>query len=136
MREHPVIGERILATVPGLEAVARAVRHEHERWDGDGYPDGLVGDAIPLASRIVLACDAWNALVSDRPYRKALPRDVALAELRRCAGTQFDPTVVAALSTSWRAPSPGTTPTGAPTPARSSPTSSAATRASSASSSR
>ena len=97
MREHPVIGERILATVPGLESVARAVRHEHERWDGDGYPDGLVGDAIPLASRIVLACDAWHALGSDRPYRKALPRDVALAELRRCAGTQFDPTVAAAL---------------------------------------
>ncbi len=97
MREHPVIGERILATVPGLESVARAVRHEHERWDGDGYPDGLVGDAIPLASRIVLACDAWHALNSDRPYRRALPRDVALDELRRCAGTQFDPTVTAAL---------------------------------------
>lgn len=97
MREHPVIGERILATVPGLESVARAVRHEHERWDGDGYPDGLVGDAIPLASRIVLACDAWHALNSDRPYRRALARDVALEELRRCAGTQFDPTVVAAL---------------------------------------
>ncbi len=97
MREHPVIGERILATVPGLESVARAVRHEHERWDGDGYPDGLVGDAIPLPSRIVLACDAWHALNSDRPYRRALARDVALDELRRCAGTQFDPTVTAAL---------------------------------------
>ena len=97
MREHPVIGERILAAVPGLEAVARAVRHEHERWDGTGYPDGLTGENIPLASRIVLACDAWHALNSDRPYRLALPRDVALEELRRCAGTQFDPTVAAAL---------------------------------------
>jgi diguanylate cyclase (GGDEF)-like protein len=97
MREHPVIGERILATVPGLEAVARAVRHEHERWDGDGYPDGLAGEAIPLASRIVLACDAWHALNSDRPYRAALPREAALDELRRCAGSQFDPAVASAL---------------------------------------
>jgi len=97
MREHPAIGERILVSVPGLESVARAVRHEHERWDGDGYPDGLAGENIPLASRIVLACDAWHALHSDRPYRRALPREEALAELRRCAGTQFDPTVVAAL---------------------------------------
>ncbi len=97
MREHPVIGERILSSVPGLEAVARAVRHEHERWDGDGYPDGLSGAAIPLSSRIVLACDAWHALVSDRPYRRALDREEAIGELRRCAGTQFDPDVVAAL---------------------------------------
>ena len=104
MRLHPVIGERILSAVPGLEQVARAVRHEHERWDGDGYPDGLAGDAIPLASRIVLACDAWHALVSDRPYRKALDHEAALAELRRCAGTQFDPGVVAALLESVTAP--------------------------------
>ncbi len=70
MREHPVIGERILSSVPGLEAVAHAVRHEHERWDGGGYPDGLRGRQIPLSSRIVLTCDAWHALVSDRPYRR------------------------------------------------------------------
>ncbi|MCU0313860.1 MAG: diguanylate cyclase [Solirubrobacteraceae bacterium] len=98
MRTHPVIGERILAAVPGLESVARAVRHEHERWDGDGYPDGLAGEAIPLPSRIVLACDAWHALVSDRPYRAGLPREAALAELARCAGTQFDPRVAEALA--------------------------------------
>ena len=91
MRTHPVIGERILSAVPGLEQVARAVRHEHERWDGAGYPDGLAGEEIPLASRIVLACDAWHAIVSDRPYRAALEHEAALAELRRCAGTQFDP---------------------------------------------
>ena len=72
MREHPVIGERILRPLPGLDAVATAVRHEHERWDGGGYPDGLAGEAIPLASRIVLACDACHALVTDRPYRAAL----------------------------------------------------------------
>ena len=97
MREHPVVGERILNAVPGLAEIARAVRHEHERWDGHGYPDGLAGEAIPLASRIVLVCDAYHAMTSDRPYRRAMPRADAVAELRRCAGTQFDPAVVWAL---------------------------------------
>jgi diguanylate cyclase (GGDEF)-like protein len=97
MREHPVIGERILRPLPGLSEVATAVRHEHERWDGRGYPDGISGEDIPLASRIVLACDAYNALVSDRPYRRRLSDATAEAELRRCAGTQFDPRVVYAL---------------------------------------
>jgi diguanylate cyclase (GGDEF)-like protein len=97
MREHPVIGERILRPLPGLSAVATAVRHEHENWDGTGYPDGLAGDAIPLPSRIVLACDAYHALVSDRPYRGAMDADHARAELRRGAGSQFDPGVVEAL---------------------------------------
>src|SRR3954468_23982961 len=85
MREHPAIGERILRPLPGFGSVATAVPHEHERWDGRGYPDGLAGADIPLPSRIVLACDAWNALVSDRPYRRALPAGEARAELRRCA---------------------------------------------------
>lgn len=116
MREHPVIGERILAGVPGLEHVARAVRHEHERWDGDGYPDGLAGSDIPLASRIVLACDAWHALRSDRPYRSALPREPALAELRRCAGTQFDPTVIEALVDVLEHPAEGDAGDGRPDP--------------------
>jgi diguanylate cyclase (GGDEF)-like protein len=97
MRQHPVIGERILRPLPGLSAVATAVRHEHERWDGGGYPDGLAGEDIPLASRVVLACDAWHALVSDRPYRRALPHDAAMAELVGGSGTQFDPDVVSAL---------------------------------------
>ena len=97
MREHPIIGERILLPLPGLGNVAKMVRHEHERWDGSGYPDGLAGDEIPLASRIVLACDTFNALVSDRPYRRALPVAGAVAELERCAGTQFDPAVIDAL---------------------------------------
>ncbi|MDX6666433.1 MAG: hypothetical protein QOG68_2639, partial [Solirubrobacteraceae bacterium] len=73
MRKHPVIGERILAGIPGLEQVAKAIRHEHERWDGAGYPDGLAGELIPLASRIVFCCDAWHAMTSDRAYRPAMP---------------------------------------------------------------
>ena len=97
IRQHPVIGERILGQIPELTRVARAVRHEHERWDGTGYPDGLAGEEIPLASRIVLACDAWHAMTSDRPYRRAMSRPRAIAELRRCAGTQFDPSVIDAL---------------------------------------
>jgi HD-GYP domain-containing protein (c-di-GMP phosphodiesterase class II) len=97
MREHPVIGERILRHVPGLETVARAVRHEHERWDGTGYPDGLAGEAIPLSSRITLVCDAYHAMTSARPYRAALDHEEAAEELRRGAGTQFDPAIVTAL---------------------------------------
>jgi len=97
MKEHPVIGERILRAIPGLGGVARIVRHEHERWDGDGYPDGIAGDAIPIGSRIILACDAYHAMTSDRPYRQAMSHGDALRELRKSAGTQFDPQVVEAL---------------------------------------
>jgi HD-GYP domain-containing protein (c-di-GMP phosphodiesterase class II) len=97
MREHPAIGERIIRAIPGMGAIARMVRHEHERWDGAGYPDGLSGDQIPVEARIILACDAYHAMTSDRPYRKALPHSQALAELTRNAGTQFDPAVVEAL---------------------------------------
>jgi len=97
MREHSAIGERILRPLPGLDGVADAVRHEHEHWDGSGYPDGLLGEAIPLASRIVLACDAFHALASDRPYREALEPARALEKVRRCAGRDFDPRVVDAL---------------------------------------
>jgi putative nucleotidyltransferase with HDIG domain len=97
MRRHPVIAEEIVLELPEVAHLATAIRHEHERWDGHGYPDRLVREQIPLASRIVLACDAWHAMTTDRPYREALPRGRALAELRRGAGTQFDPRVVAAL---------------------------------------
>ena len=100
MKQHPVIGERIVARIPGLESVAQAIRHEHERWDGKGYPDGLKGDTIPLASRIVLVCDAFHAMTSDRPYREAMPVEDARAELVRHAGTQFDPVIVGALLSS------------------------------------
>ena len=88
----------MLAQVGGLLAdVGRVVRASHERWDGGGYPDGLAGEAIPVAARIVSACDAFNAMTTDRSYRKALTLGVAVAELRKHAGTQFDPAVVAAL---------------------------------------
>jgi HD-GYP domain-containing protein (c-di-GMP phosphodiesterase class II) len=97
MKQHPVIGEQIVVKIPGLEEVARAIRHEHERWDGNGYPDGLKAGAIPLASRIVLVCDAFHAMTSDRPYRRAMSVDAAKIELSRNAGTQFDPKIVKAL---------------------------------------
>ena len=98
MRTHTIEGQRMLAHVGGaLERVGEVVRGSHERWDGNGYPDGLVTDQIPLASRIVSACDAYNAMTTDRPYRRALSADIARAELETCSGSQFDPHVVAAL---------------------------------------
>ncbi len=104
MERHTVAGEQILAPVEFLAGVCKLVRHEHERWDGAGYPDRLAGEEIPLGSRIILACDALHAMTSDRPYRRALPADVAHAELRRHAGTQFDPRVVQALLAEIGAP--------------------------------
>jgi len=96
---HTIIGEELLLRVGGvLAGVGHLVRSCHERWDGAGYPDRLAGEAIPLVSRIVCACDAFSAMTTDRPYRKARGADEALAELRRCAGTQFDPQVVEALA--------------------------------------
>ncbi len=98
MKTHTVEGERMLAQVGGLLAdVGLVVRASHERWDGGGYPDGLAGDDIPLAACIVSACDAFNAMTTDRSYRKALPLSVAVGELRKHRGTQFCPAVVDAL---------------------------------------
>ena len=97
MREHPVIGERILRMIPGLGPIARIVRHEHERWDGGGYPDGIAGSEIPIGSRIILACDAYHAMTSDRPYREAMSHADAMAELGKHSGSQFDPEVIQAL---------------------------------------
>ncbi|HKE81121.1 MAG TPA: diguanylate cyclase [Solirubrobacteraceae bacterium] len=101
IRRHTVIGERIVAAAPALRPVAALVRASHERWDGGGYPDALSGEAIPLGSRIVSVCDAFDAMVADRPYRAGMDPDHALDELVRCSGTQFDPVVVAAFAAAW-----------------------------------
>ena len=98
MKTHTVEGQKMLERVGGMLArVGVVVRASHERWDGGGYPDGLAGEDIPLAARIVSVCDAYNAMTTDRSYRRALPVADAIAELERCAGTQFDPAVVAAV---------------------------------------
>ncbi len=94
IRNHTLIGERIIRVAPSLAPVAGLVRASHERIDGGGYPDGLQGDAIPVGARIVAVCDAFDAMVSIRPYREPRTVDDALAELRRCAGAQFDPRIV------------------------------------------
>ena len=97
MRMHPVIGEEIVASTKGLAHLAPAIRAEHEKWDGKGYPDGLKREEIPLASRIILVCDTFHAMTSDRPYRKALGAEAALGELRKNAGAQFCPRTVEAF---------------------------------------
>jgi two-component system, cell cycle response regulator len=97
MRRHTIIGERILQAAPSLQRVAAIVRSTHERMDGKGYPDRLAGEAIPLAARIVLVCDAYEAMTADRTYRKAMSAEVAIEELERCSGAQFDPRVVTAF---------------------------------------
>jgi diguanylate cyclase (GGDEF)-like protein len=94
MRQHTIVGERILAAAPSLRPVGRLVRSSHERWDGNGYPDGLAGERIPLGARIIAVCDAFDAMRQTRPYAASLSEDEALAELHRCSGTQFDPWVV------------------------------------------
>jgi len=94
MRRHTLIGERILAAAPALGGAARLVRSSHEAWDGSGYPDALADIEIPVGSRIIAVCDAFDAMISDRPYAPQKTTDEALAELRRCAGTQFDPAIV------------------------------------------
>jgi diguanylate cyclase (GGDEF)-like protein len=98
MRRHTLIGERILDVAPALADAAKLVRSSHEAYDGSGYPDSLRGEAIPLGARIIAICDAYDAMTSTRPYRAAMSREVALDELRRCAGTQFDPAVVEAFT--------------------------------------
>jgi diguanylate cyclase (GGDEF)-like protein len=97
MADHPVAGERILLRIPDLSVIAPVVRHEHEHWDGSGYPDGLEGRLIPIGSRIILACDAYHAMITDRPYRAAMSPADAAEELRNGVRAQFDPDVVEAL---------------------------------------
>lgn len=97
MRTHPAVGDELVRSFPELTLAANAVRHHHERWDGDGYPDRLAGEDIPLEARIVCVVDAYSAMISARPYQEARSKVDALAELERCAGSQFDPAVVDAL---------------------------------------
>ena len=98
MNTHTILGQEMLERAGGLLGeVGPLVRSCHEHWDGNGYPDGLAGEQIPLVARIVCTCDAWSAMTTDRSYRRALSQDAAVAELRTCAGTQFDPRVVEAL---------------------------------------
>ena len=97
VRTHTSIGERVLSAAPALRRAAKLVRSSHERHDGTGYPDRLPGDEIPLGSRIIAVCDAYDAMISDRPFRAARTPEEAVAELQRCSGTQFDPEVVEAF---------------------------------------
>jgi putative nucleotidyltransferase with HDIG domain len=109
MQRHPQIGARILEPVPHFAQLVPLVRASHERYDGAGYPDGLVADGIPLGSRVIGVCDAFHAMTEDRVYRKAMAPVEAIAEIERCSGTQFDPTCVRALlevvqSDDWQPP--------------------------------
>ncbi|MEA2662471.1 MAG: hypothetical protein QOH08_2043 [Chloroflexota bacterium] len=97
MRTHPDLGAKIIANVPFLQEVAVIIRAHHERWDGNGYPEGLAGERIPLGARIFAVADSFDAMTSDRPYRRGRQLDEALAEIERCSGTQFDPAVVRAF---------------------------------------
>jgi diguanylate cyclase (GGDEF)-like protein len=134
VRRHTVVGQRIVAAAPALREVGRIVRATHERWDGAGYVDGLAGEDIPLAARIISVCDAFKAMTSERPYGRPLTADAALAELRRCSGTQFDPTVVSAFTAALAAGDVEVTASGSPAATAryslSSPAPRAATRAS------
>ena len=93
MQQHATMGEQLVIPIDVPLRVKQAIRQHQERWDGKGYPDGLKGEAINLFGRIIAVADTWDAMTSDRPYRKALSREVALAEMRRCAGTQLDPNI-------------------------------------------
>ncbi|MCL6476052.1 MAG: diguanylate cyclase [Firmicutes bacterium] len=97
MKQHTVLGAVMLSALPGMEKIAPLARSHHERWDGNGYPDGLAGEEIPLLARILTVADAFSAMTTDRPYRKGMDRQSALAELQRQRGKQFDPVVVDAF---------------------------------------
>ena len=96
-QQHPLLGAFIVGSIPGMEGIVEVVRSHHERWDGKGYPDGLQGEDIPLLGRIAAVADAVSAMTTNRPYRRGMEWEVAIAEVRANAGTQFDPEVAAAF---------------------------------------
>jgi putative nucleotidyltransferase with HDIG domain len=102
VRAHPQEGARMLELIGTLRVAVPAVLHHHERWDGSGYPAGHAADDIPPEARVLAVADAFDAMTSDRPYRPALSQERAIAELERCAGTQFDPEVVSVFAIAWR----------------------------------
>ncbi len=101
IEEHPVVGARLLETVPAAAAALTSVLHHHERWDGGGYPHRLAGDEIPVEARLVGIADAFDAMTSERPYRLPLAHETALDEIARCAGTQFDPMLADVFFDVW-----------------------------------
>ena len=98
IRTHPLVGAEVVSHIPALRPLAPVIRAHHERWDGQGYPHHLKGEAIPFGARILTVVDAYLAMTVDRPYQQGCAPPVALAELRRCAGSQFDPYVVEAVT--------------------------------------
>ncbi|MFN2586499.1 MAG: HD-GYP domain-containing protein [Actinomycetota bacterium] len=102
VRLHPILGASILSRVPGMDRLVPVVLHHHECWDGNGYPSGLAGVRVPIEARIILVVDAFDAMTSDRPYGHILGTEEALRELRRHAGTQFDPMLVEAMHEAYR----------------------------------
>jgi len=102
MRRHPEEGARMVARHRAMQLVVPAVLYHHESWDGSGYPVGLEGDAIPAEARVLAVVDAFDAMTTDRAYRRALRESEAIAELERCSGTQFDPEIVRVFVEAWR----------------------------------
>lgn len=102
VRLHPEEGARMISLIGTMRSAVPCVLHHHERWDGDGYPAGYAGEEIPPEARVLAVVDAFDAMTSDRPYRRARSAEAAVAELERCAGTQFDPDVVAVFVQAWR----------------------------------
>jgi HD-GYP domain-containing protein (c-di-GMP phosphodiesterase class II) len=104
IKRHPAIGAELIGNLEMYRRSVPLVRHHHERWDGRGYPDGIAGDEIPLGARIIAVADTFDAMTSDRPYRRAMSFEVAMAEIRRNSGIQFDPQIVEAFDVAMRDP--------------------------------